>query len=140
MFSKIMVPVDLAHASRLDKALQAAADIAHRNNQAGLVLVGVTSALPGSLAHNPKEYGEKLDAFASDVAGRHGLTVSGHTCVSHDPAVDLDVTLLQAAKDIGADLIVMASHIPGISDYLFHAHGGRIAAQADISVLVVRGS
>ncbi|MFW8636582.1 universal stress protein [Cribrihabitans pelagius] len=140
MFSKIMVPVDLAHASRLDKALKAAADIAHCNNQASLVLTGVTSALPGPLAHNPQEYSQKLDTFAKEVADRHGLAVSGHACVSHDPTADLDATLLQAAKDIGADLIVMASHIPGISDYLFHAHGGRIAAQAEISVLVVRGS
>lgn len=139
MFSKIMVPVDLAHAGRLERALQAAADIAHRNSRADVVLVGVTSALPGAVAHNPQEFRRKLDDFAAETAARHDLQVSGHACVSHDPTADLDATLLQAAKDTGADLIVMASHVPGVSDYLFHAHGGRIAAQAEISVMVVRG-
>ncbi|MGR3759201.1 universal stress protein [Roseobacteraceae bacterium NS-SX3] len=133
-----MVPVDLAHASRLDRALQAAADLAHQN-QAEIVYVGVTSPQPSSIAHNPQEFARKLDAFAADMAGKHSVRTSGHACVSHDPSIDLDGTLLKAAKDVGADLIVMASHVPGIGDYLFHAHGGRVAEKADISVMVVRG-
>ncbi|MDC0656858.1 universal stress protein [Leisingera sp. SS27] len=138
MFSKIMVPVDLAHAARLDKALQMASDLAHLY-KAHVIFVGVTSPQPGPVAHNPQEFSAKLDAFAAEQAGKRGISASGHAVVSHDPAVDLEAALLKACSDTGAGLIVMASHIPGVSNYLFHAHGGRVAEMAPVSVAVVRG-
>ncbi|MCB4454350.1 universal stress protein [Leisingera sp. McT4-56] len=139
MFSKIMVPVDLAHAARLDRALQMASDLAHLY-KAEVVFVGVTTSQPSSMAHNPQEYAAKLDSFAAEQAGKRGITASGRAVVSHDPAVDLEATLLKACSEIGAELIVMASHVPSVSDYLFHAHGGRVAEKAPVSVLVVRES
>ncbi len=137
MYSKIMVPVDLTHASRLDRALQMATDLAHLY-KAEVIFVGVTSSLPGPVAHTPQEFAKKLEDFAADQAGKRNITASGHAVVSLDPAVDLDATLIKACSDIGAGLIVMASHVPGVSDYLFHAHGGRVAEKAPVSVLVVR--
>lgn len=137
MFSKIMVPVDLSHAKRLDGALQVATDLAHLY-KAEVIFVGVTSSLPSQVAHNPKEFSEKLDDFVADQMSKRGITALGHAVVSHDPAVDLEATLLKTCSDIGADLIVMASHVPGFRDYLFHAHGGRVAEKAPVSVLVVR--
>ncbi|KIC27245.1 universal stress protein [Leisingera sp. ANG-M6] len=139
MFSKIMVPVDLAHADRLNRALQMASDLAHLY-KAEVVFVGVTTSQPSSVAHNPKEFAAKLDSFATEQAAIHSITALGHAVVSHDPAVDLEATLLKACDDIGAGLIVMASHVPGVRDYLFHAHGGRVAEKAPVSVLVVRES
>lgn len=139
MFSKIMVPVDLAHADRLNRALQMASDLAHLY-KAEVVFVGVTTSQPSSVAHNPKEFAAKLDSFATEQAAKHSITALGHAVVSHDPAVDLEATLLKACDDIGAGLIVMASHVPGVRDYLFHAHGGRVAEKAPVSVLVVRES
>ncbi|MEW2911475.1 universal stress protein [Leisingera sp. JC11] len=137
MFSKIMVPVDLAHAARLDKALQMASDLAHLY-QAEVVFVGVTTSQPSSVAHNPQEFAAKLDSFATEQADKRRITASGHAVVSHDPAVDLEATLIEACNNIGAGLIVMASHVPSVRDYLFHAHGGRVAEKAPVSVLVVR--
>ena len=137
MYSKIMVPVDLAHADRLERALKMASDLAHLYN-AEVIFVGVTSPQPSKVAHNPQEYAAKLDEFASGQAAKHSITASGHAVVSHDPAVDLDKTLIKACSDTGAELIVMASHVPSVSDYLFHAHGGRVAEKAPVSVLVVR--
>lgn len=139
MYSKIMVPVDLAHADRLERALKMASDLAHLYN-AEVIFVGVTSPQPSKVAHNPQEYAAKLDEFASGQAAKHSITASGHAVVSHDPAVDLDATLVKACSDTGAGLIVMASHVPNVSDYLFHAHGGRVAEEAPVSVLVVRES
>ncbi|OBY25186.1 universal stress protein [Leisingera sp. JC1] len=139
MYSKIMVPVDLAHAARLDKALQMASDLAHLY-KAEVIFVGVTPSQPSPVAHSPQEFSKKLDDFAADQAGKRNITASGHAVVSHDPAVDLEATLLKACNNIGAGLIVMASHVPGVSDYLFHAHGGRVAEKAPVSVLIVRGN
>lgn len=46
--------------------------------------------------------------------------------------------VLAIAEDVGADLIVLASHQPGPKDHLLTAHGARIARRASCSVLVVR--
>ncbi len=111
MFKHIMVPVDLAHAGQLDKALSCAADLAKLYG-AEVTYVAVTAATPGSVAHNPKEFAEKLDAFAAEQAKTHGISASAHAVTSHDPRVDLDPTLLKVVTDTGADLVVMGAMCP----------------------------
>lgn len=137
MFKKIMVPVDLVHATKLQRALQVAADMAGLY-QAEICYVAVTAATPGPAAHNPQEFAGKLDALAKSEAARHGQRATSHSIISHDPAVDMDHDLLKAREEIGADLVIMASHVPGIADYLFPSHGGRMAQHAGVSVLIVR--
>lgn len=137
MYTKIMVPVDLAHLDRLDKALTTATDLA-RHYRIPVCFVGVTAETPTPVAHSPAEYRDKLEAFGARQAEQHGLDVTTASYSSHDPAVDLDRTLLAAAKDNGADLIVMASHVPGLADHMFTSHAGTVASQAEVSVLVVR--
>ncbi|MEC9432300.1 MAG: universal stress protein [Pseudomonadota bacterium] len=137
MFAKIMVPVDLAHADKLGRALEAAAGLA-RLNGCPVCYVGVTAAQPSAVAHTPAEYAGKLAAFAAAQAEAHGIETHGHAVASHDPAVDLDDALLKAAEELEADLIVMASHIPNLADHLWPAHGGQVARRARASVLVIR--
>lgn len=139
MYSKIMVPVDLTHADRLTKSLEVAAKLA-QTFEAEIVYVGVTSALPGSIAHTPDEYRAKLEAFAKEQGEANGLTASGHMMVGHDVAVEIDHELLKAVDETGADLVVMASHIPNITDYVWPSNGGRIAGHAKCSVMIVRSS
>lgn len=138
MFSKIMVPVDLAHAKALEKALTCAADLA-KQYDAEIVYVGVTTNTPGSVAHSPAEYAEKLAVFAKTQASTHGVKASADTVVTHDPAVDLDDALMRETVTTGADLVVMQSHVPGLMDYVWPGHGGKIAEHAKCSVMVVRG-
>jgi nucleotide-binding universal stress UspA family protein len=47
--------------------------------------------------------------------------------------------ILKVAGNIGADLIVMASHRPALKDYLLGPNAARVVRHADCSVLVVRG-
>jgi nucleotide-binding universal stress UspA family protein len=137
MFKRIMAPVDLAHKESLEKALKATGDIAKHYN-APVTYVGVAASAPGALGHNPKEFGEKLSAFAAGQAEEYGITADSRPVISHDPSVDLDHALMKAADEMGADLVVMASHVPGLADYAWPPHGGRIAAHAHASVFVVR--
>jgi nucleotide-binding universal stress UspA family protein len=138
MYKKIMVPVDLAHSKQLDKALTTAADLA-RHYAIPICYVGVTAAAPGAVAHDPTEFAEKLKQFETSQAQTFGLqAASSAAFISHDPAVDLDATLLKAIQETGADLVVMASHIPGFPDYLFASNAGYIAMHAKVSVMVVR--
>ena len=112
MYKIIMIPVDLEHSATLEKALATGADLA-KHYHAELYAVGVTHAAPGAVAHNPSEYAQKLEAFAADQTAKYGVDFRAKAMVSHDPAADLDDTLEQAASEIGADLVVMASHVPG---------------------------
>jgi nucleotide-binding universal stress UspA family protein len=104
-----------------------------------VVYVGVAAATPGAIAHSPEEFRMKLAEFASSQAETHRISATAHAVISHDPATDLDPSLLKAVKDTGADLVVMASHIPNITDYIWPSNGGSIATHSSASVLVVRG-
>lgn len=137
MFKRIMVPVDLAHAGQLEKALKCAADLAAHYG-ATAVYVGVSAATPSSVAHTPEEFAQKLESFAKAEAEARGIATEGHAALSHDPRIDLDSTLLKAVSATQADLVVMASHIPNLTDYIWPSNGGTIASHAPVSVLVVR--
>lgn len=137
MYSHIVVPVDLAHEDKLDRTLKCAADLANHWS-ARVTFVGVTSAVPGKLAHNPKEYEERLARFAAAQAELSGIDAGSHAAVSHDPAIDLDKTLLTAIEETGADLVVMQSHIPNITDYVWASHGETVAGHTNVSVMLVR--
>lgn len=137
MYKKIMVPVDLAHVEKIEKGLTTAADLAN-HYKIPICYVGVTSPQPGPVAHNPQEFADKLEAFAQEQAKKHGHQATSKAYTSHDPTVDLDDTLLKAVHDVGADLVVMASHIPGLVEYVWPSNGGKIAEHSDASVFVVR--
>jgi nucleotide-binding universal stress UspA family protein len=137
MYKRIMVPVDLAHIERLDKAITTATDLA-RHYGVPICFVGVTAETPTEVAHTPKEFAQKLEAFGATQSKKHGLDIDTAAYPSHDPTVDLDDTLIGAAKDNGADLIVMASHVPGLPEHIFASNAGAVASHAEVSVFVVR--
>lgn len=137
MYSRIIVPVDLAHVDKVERALTTAADLA-AHYKVPVVYAAVTGGTPGPLAHTPAEFADKLAAFAAEQGASRGIETSSHAIVSHDPAVELDHALLKAVEETGADLVVMASHVPGLSEYMFPSHGGRMASHSKASVFVVR--
>lgn len=137
MFQKIIFPVDLAHVDSLEKALTVAADLARRHD-APLVALGVTTTAPGSVAHTPREYREKLIAYAAAASERTGVTVTPKVVIASDPGIEIDSRIIAVAHEEEADLVVMASHVPGLAERLFASRSGYLAAHADISVFVVR--
>lgn len=137
MFSRIMVPVDLGHKERLAKAMKVAADLG-RLYGAPVIYAGVTGNVPSKLAHRPAEFTEKLAAFAAEQGRAEGIDAGHHAIVSHDPSIDLDPALIRAAEELGADLIIMASHIPNLTDYVWPSNGGTVASHAKVTVMVVR--
>lgn len=137
MFKRIMAPVDLAHLDKLERALQVTAEEAKLHN-AAVTYVSVSAAAPSALAHTPDEFKARLQDFASKQALAHGINATSHAIISHDPATDVDDALLKCVTDTGADLVVMASHRPGLADYFWPSNGGKIAAHTDASVFIVR--
>ncbi|WP_223429019.1 universal stress protein [Tateyamaria pelophila] len=137
MFKRIMAPVDLAHVERLSAALDCAADLA-KLYRVPITYVGVTSSAPSKLAHNPEEFGQRLGAFAEQEAAKHGVETATHTAIAHDPTTEIDDALMRAIGETGADLVVMASHVPNVMDYIWPSNGGKLAEHAKCSVMVVR--
>ena len=137
MFKKIMVPVDLAHLGALEKALTVAADMA-RHYDAALCYVGVTTSQPSAVARTPKEYEQKLLAFAREHVPDHRHEPTARVYNSHDPVTDLDDILVQAIEDVGADLVVMGTHLPTHLDAIMPPNGSKVAKHTEASVFLVR--
>jgi nucleotide-binding universal stress UspA family protein len=137
MYSMIAVPVDLEHLEHLGKALRTAADLA-KHYGAKVCYVGATTETPGPLGHTPDEYREKLDAFAKAESAQHGIDARARTIVCLDPTIDMDRHLVEAFEAEKADLIVMASHIPGFKDHFISSNAAWIAGHVDLSVFIVR--
>ncbi|PKR58013.1 universal stress protein [Thalassospira lohafexi] len=137
MYQKMLVPVDLAHVDKLEKAIQTAVDLA-LHYKAEICFLGVGVNTPSDVAHTPKEFEQKLSEFAKDCRTKFGVTATAIAHISHDPAVDLSKALVAKADELKADLIVMATHVPGIADHVFTSHGGYVASHSDLSVMLVR--
>jgi universal stress protein G len=137
MYTRIVVPVDLAHSDKLTKVLAVAADLC-KHYQAEIYLLAVTTSIPGVVAHNPKEFGEELARFASAQSTALGVEFKSSSALSHDPAVDLSKVLDEQIHELKADLVIMASHVPGFRDYVFASNSGYLASHTNLSVFVVR--
>lgn len=139
MYTKILVPVDLAHTDKMVKALNTAIDMA-KHYKATLCYVSVTNTTPSAAAHSPQELEEKLKVFAEEQGTSHDIATDSMVIEAKDTAVELDDKLIEAIKKTGADLVVMASHEPGIGDklHILHSNGAKIVKHSDISVFVVR--
>ncbi|MHC8495298.1 universal stress protein [Thalassospira sp. SM2505] len=137
MYQKMLVPVDLAHIEKLDKAVKTATDLA-AHYKAEICFLAVGTNTPSEVAHNPKEFEQKISVFAEDVSRKSGIATSAVAEIAHDPAVDLGKILVSKADELGADVIVMASHVPGVADHIFSSHGGYVASHSDHSVFLVR--
>nr|WP_319386424.1 universal stress protein [uncultured Roseibium sp.] len=137
MFTRIMAPVDLAHVEKLAAALECAADLA-KHYGVPIVYVGVTASQPSQVAHNPEEFAQKLSAFSAAQAACYGIETSSHSTIAHDPTLEIDDALMRAIDETGADLVVMASHVPNVIDHIWPSNGGKLAKYAKCSVMVVR--
>jgi len=137
MYSTIMVPIDLAHAATLEKAIRTATDIG-KLYQSKVILVGVVSSAPSSVAHNPEEFAQKLEQFTQSHTEQCGYPMQSKAVTCNDPVAGLDRVLEEVGDEVGADLVVMASHVPGFMDKLFHANASHLAEHEHISVFIVR--
>lgn len=137
MFERIMVPVDLKHEEQLDKTIYAISELA-RVYGSKVTFVGVSLSAPTEIARNPKQFSEKLAQFAEKQNRLYSMHSDSYTIISVDPTADLEKKLLEAIDHVKADLVVMATHIPDASDYIFANHGNFLATHAKVSVFLVR--
>jgi len=140
MYTKIVVPVDLADQNLAKPALDTAVMIA--NAYGGTIrLINVLPVTPVMLAEyvpadfdvqQRKSAEEALSIIAKEIplpAGRVSTVVRQGTVYQE---------VLEEAKEFHADLIVMSSHRVGVRTYFLGSNAGHVVRYASCSVMVVR--
>lgn len=138
-FKKILVPVDLGEESSWKEALPTAIDQAQYTG-GELHVATVVPEEPPQLAWLPDDYSEKMIAYANSQLDKlletnipKQMKVTKHI---RQGAIYREIVRL--AKDIEADLIVMASHRPELKDFLLGPNAARVVRHAKCPVLVIR--
>ncbi len=136
MYKSILVPIDLAHRDIGQAMIKRA--VALSDDNAKITLLHVIGDIPayaqsylpeGQMQENLEETRKTLKALSesvdveADVVVRYG---------SPSPVI------LDEADERDSDLIIIASHHPGIKDYLMGSTASRVVRHADCSVLINR--
>ena len=139
MIETILVPIDVTATGAGAAALGLAQDLA-KTHDGKIVLLSVVEKVPGFVASQlPAGFHPRAMADAKTqlekIAAAHGLAESAEIVVRDGyPSTEI----LEYAKEIGAGLIVVASHDPGLADYLLGSVASRVVRHAHCSVLVAR--
>ncbi len=136
MYKKIIVPVDLSQEQKGRKIIEKATALLDEGGE--VVLLNVVEEVPGYLAIDlPGDVIDKTRTSATETLKklRDELCPNGRIEVRVGaPARNI----LACATDNKADLIIVASHTPDISNYLLGSTADRVVRHAKISVLVDR--
>jgi nucleotide-binding universal stress UspA family protein len=140
MFKHILVPVDLAETELAKEAIETAIGMA-RQSGGTVRLINILPMTPVMLAEYVPPDFEAQQKSASEEA----LTIIANECGLGDGKVTSVVRqggiyheVLEEAKAIGADLIVMSSHRPAMRTYFLGSNAGHVVRYAKCSVLVLR--
>jgi nucleotide-binding universal stress UspA family protein len=140
VYRRILVPIDLSDVELAKPAIAAAVTMAKESNGA-LRLINVLPVTPAMLAeYVPPDFDAQQRASADEaiviVARETGLAPSKISAVVRQGNVDREI--LDEAKAMNADLIVMSSHRTGVRTYFLGSNAGHVVRYATCSVLVVR--
>jgi nucleotide-binding universal stress UspA family protein len=140
MYKRILVPIDLADVELAKPAIATAVMMARESS--GLVrLINVLPMTPVMLAeYVPPDFEAQQRASAEEaiaiVAKETGLGRDKISTVVRHGGIDREI--LDEAKAMQADLIVMSSHRVGVRTYFLGSNAGHVVRYATCSVLVVR--
>ena len=133
MFTRIVVPVDLDQPGPAEKAIAVARHIARQADPpAPITVVSIQPVVIDEDGTPPPDYRPRLDAFLAKQGGPG--EIDGILRLGGSISTEIRAT----AEEVGADLIVMASHAPHFTDYLIGSNAAHVALHAPCSVLVVR--
>ena len=140
MYHRIVLAVDLAEPVAEPKGLKEALELAVAS-QGALRLVNVQPMLPATFmeyvpADFDAEQENRAKAALSAILAR--IDAPGVQLSSAVTSGGVYHELLREAREFGADLVVVGSHRPVVSDYLLGSNAKTIVRHAECSVLVVR--
>jgi nucleotide-binding universal stress UspA family protein len=142
MYKQILVPVDLGDSELAKPAIETAVTLA-KGSGGSVRLVNVLPMTPVMLA----EYVPPDFDVQQRKSSEEALAIIARECGLDPTRVSSTVRqggiyheVLDEAKAIGADLIVMGSHRPAMRTYFLGSNAGHVVRYAKCSVLVVRNS
>lgn len=136
MYSKILVPVDLSHEDVGEKILKIGKNLC--NDDGEIIVMHVVPDIPTYVDTfvPPQIRQETIDQSVkdlsalmknNDIKGRVEVLVG----IPH-------IRILDEARNLSPDLIIIGSHRPGLQDYFLGSTASRIVRHAACSVLVDR--
>lgn len=136
MFKTILVPIDIGHADNSNHVINIAATNA--DSEARIILLNVVEDIPKWVAVElPGGFQEKSQLESKKqlqaIVDASDVNVEADVRIGHPYQ-----TILDTVKEVGADLIVIPSHKPGLQDYLLGSTAAKVVRHANCSVLVVR--
>lgn len=141
MYRHILLSLDLAQPETQRKATETAVSLAQTFG-AVLHLITVVPDFGMSIVGGffPKDQEKQALEHARQALHRYGdeMVPGGiklQHIVGHGRVYE---EILRCAREVSVDLIVMASHHPGLQDYLLGPNAARVVRHASCSVLVVR--
>ena len=142
MYTQILVPIDLADTDLAKPAIETAVSMA-RASSGTLRLINVLPMTPVMLAeYVPPDFDVQQRQSAEDamkiIAAECGLDSAHISGTVRQGGIYHEV--LEEAKKINADLIVMSSHRPAMRTYFLGSNAGHVVRYAKCSVLVVRNA
>jgi nucleotide-binding universal stress UspA family protein len=140
MYRRILVPIDLADVDLAKPAITAGLMMVRESN-GSIRLINVLPITPVMLAeYVPPDFEAQQRASAEEaiaiVARETGLGSGKISTIVRQGSIDREI--LDEAKAMGADLIVMSSHRTGMRTYFLGSNAGHVVRYATCSVLVVR--
>lgn len=138
MYTRILVPIDLENVDHLENALALASKTAQEHD-ATVVFTNVVDAIPTtSPITEGEKVADKLHAFAQAQTKLRGIRATEQVTLRGDLSLNLGKDIIATAKEQTCDLIIMASHVPGLKDHILSSHAGYVASHAPMSVYVIR--
>ena len=136
MYKTILVPIDIAN---LDKG-KSMIDVAtvHAGKDTQIILLNVVEEIPtwaaaeipeGILDKSRQTSDEEMNAIAK----ASGISMDVEVRMGHSYK-----TILEVAEEKAVDLIIIASHRPGLQDYFLGSTAAKVVRHAKCSVLVTR--
>ncbi len=140
MYKQILVPVDTADIALAQPAIAAACALA-RGSGGSVRLVNVLPMTPVMLAeYVPPDFDTQQRKAAEDALAaltrECGIEAAHISSTVRQGGIYHEV--LEEAKAMNADLIVMSSHRPAMRTYFLGSNAGHVVRYAKCSVLVVR--
>jgi len=136
MYKSILVPVDVASPDQGKQSLALARKLGGKD--AHIMMLAVIEDVPSYIRAQlpPGMLGEVEEQASLDleqIAKAAGVKVEIIVKLGHAAS-----TVLTLAEEMPIDLIVIASHRPGLQDYFLGSTASRVVRHAPCSVLVMR--
>ncbi|MEZ5534273.1 MAG: universal stress protein [Thiolinea sp.] len=135
MYQNILVPVAIGHGGTTDTALKIARALCDEGGKITLLNVAeplhaeVSQYIPADvLEENKESVRAELRALAAGIGGAQVEVLRGSP----------GITITEYAGEHKVDLIIVASHRPGLRDYFLGSTAARVVRHAECAVHVVR--